>query len=107
MYWLWDCRARFFSTVRPRSKPGLGPGTLFELSTYNVRPSALAVTEVGYQAVGMSPSVLPFLRLTTATAFSPPSVTYNVLSSGDSASASGLAPKRSGERGSRLVGAAT
>src|SRR5208282_5088050 len=52
----------------------LGPALDFMFTTYNVLPSALTVTELGYQPVGMRPSNCWEATSMTATAFSPPSV---------------------------------
>src|SRR5208282_6117485 len=51
-----------------------GPALDFMFTTYNVLPSALTVTELGYQPVGMRPSNCWEATSMTATAFSPPSV---------------------------------
>src|SRR5262245_52543989 len=76
----------------PPLKPGFGPGILLPLITYNMRPLALTDTEFGYQPVGIRPATFRFRRFTTATAFSPPSVTYSHRSSGLNASELGFAP---------------
>src|SRR6516162_4007829 len=55
-------------------------------------PSLLTETEVGYQPVGMRPLTCLEARFTTATAFSNPSVTYNVFSSGLRAAELGFEP---------------
>src|SRR5580704_6160628 len=52
----------------------LGPAFDFMFTTNNVLPSALTVTELGYQPVGMRPSNCSDATSMTATAFSPPSV---------------------------------
>src|SRR5208282_236140 len=52
----------------------LGPALDFMFTTNSVLPSALTVTELGYQPVGMRPSSFCEATSMTATAFSPPSV---------------------------------
>src|SRR5260370_11423711 len=57
-------------------------------------PPGLTLTELGYQPVGIKPATFPvsFSSLSTANAFVPPWVTYNVRSSGESARLFGLLP---------------
>src|SRR5271169_2118334 len=50
------------------------PALDFMFTTYNVLPSALTVTELGYHPVGIRPSSCWEATSMTATAFSPPSV---------------------------------
>src|SRR5215468_6826650 len=56
------CRTYWFAPEHPRQLPGLGPGIDLALTTKRVFPSALTLTEVGYQAVGIRPRtlLLPF-----------------------------------------------
>src|SRR5207245_4939381 len=70
------------------------PSGLLPFTTYSQPPSPLTLTELGYQPVGIKPATRPvsLSSLTTAKAFVPPSVTYRVRSSGESAKAFGLLP---------------
>src|SRR3954465_8731788 len=55
-------------------------------------PSGVTSTSAGYHELGMNPRTVRVARSTTATAFSPASVTYSVPPSGATARPTGLAP---------------
>src|SRR5271165_2527137 len=77
-----------------RQFSGFAASTLLPFTTYRVEPSGLMLTELGYQPVGIRPvttGCFP-VRLMTATALVPPSVTYAVRSSGERATLLGLLP---------------
>src|ERR1700731_1510353 len=80
---------------------GLGPTLLRPLTTNSMLPAAL--TELGYQPVGISADTRCGVAPSgmTATAFEPPSVAYSVPPSGDSARLFGAAPRKA--RASRRV----
>jgi len=66
---------------------------LFGIATYSRVPSALSVTELGYQPVGICPMIWPDATSITPTAFSPASVVYKTVPFALRAREFGLEPR--------------